>query len=110
MVFSKRTRRLAVGATGLFLGFPAAAQDQTPAGQPGVQMPPVVVQGAPVSQDERTGQTGYITKSTPTATKTNTPLIDIPQSVSIITKDFIKDQNITSIEDAVRYVPGVIPH
>lgn len=90
---------------------PASAQDSPPSSQSGTQMPPVVVQATPwVSQDERTGQTGYITKSTSTATKTNTPLLDIPQSISIITKDFIRDQNFTSIEDAMRYVPGVIPH
>ena len=89
----------------------AVAQDNSAPSQPGTQMPPVVIQATPwVSQDERRGQEGYIQKSTPTATKTNTPLLDIPQSITVITKDFIKDQNITSIEDAVRYVPGVIPH
>lgn len=89
----------------------AAAQVNPAPSQPGTQMPPVVIQATPwVSQDERRGQEGYIEKSTSTGTKTYTPLIDIPQSITVITKDFIRDQNITSIEDAVRYVPGVIPH
>jgi catecholate siderophore receptor len=74
-------------------------------------MPPVVVQGSPwVSQDETTGQKGYITNSVTTSTKTNTPLINIPQSITVITKDLVKDQDFTSIEQTVRYVPGVIPH
>lgn len=92
-------------------GHRAAAQDAPPEPQPSVQMPPVTVQASPwVSQDETTGQKGYITNSTTTSTKTNTPLINIPQSITVLTKDFIKDQDITSIEQGVRYVPGVIPH
>ncbi len=80
----------------------ARTQQVTP--QP--QRPPPSVN----SQDARTGQTGYITQSISSGTKTNTPLIDVPQSVSVLTKDFIKDQAFTSIGEAVRYVPGVIYH
>src|SRR5690606_9117787 len=49
----------------------------------------------------------YAAVSTNTATKTNTVLLDVPQSISVITDDLIKDQSIRSIGDAVRYVPGV---
>jgi len=49
----------------------------------------------------------YAAVSTNTATKTNTVLLDVPQSISVITGDLIKDQSIRSIGDAVRYVPGV---
>ena len=52
--------------------------------------------------------------STPTArrvaTKTNTPLVNIPQSVSVVTKDFIRDQSFQSLTDVTRYVPGVAIH
>jgi catecholate siderophore receptor len=61
-------------------------------------------------QNARTGQQGYITRSVSSATKTNTPLIDVPQSVTVLTKDFIRDQAFTSIGEATRYVPGVIYH
>jgi catecholate siderophore receptor len=61
-------------------------------------------------QDAQTGQQGYITRSVSSATKTNTPLLDIPQSITVLTKDFIKDQAFTSIGEATRYVPGVIYH
>ena len=37
------------------------------------------------------GADGYVANSTSVATKSNTPLINIPQSVSVATKDFIKD-------------------
>jgi catecholate siderophore receptor len=49
----------------------------------------------------------YAAVSTSTATKTNTLLRDVPQSITVITDDLIKDQSIRSLGDAVRYVPGV---
>ena len=49
----------------------------------------------------------YMATSSTTATKTNTLLRDVPQSISVVTESAIKDQSIRSIADAVRYVPGV---
>ena len=63
-----------------------------------------------VSQDARTGTVGVYANSTPSATKTNTPLVDIPQSVAVVTKDFIRDQSFQSLTDVTRYVPGVAIH
>ncbi len=68
------------------------------------------VQPFAVSQDARTGTAGYFSGSTSVATKTNTPLIDIPQSVAVLTKDFIQDQGTHSITELSRYVPGVAVH
>ena len=50
---------------------------------------------------------GYQAKRSSTATKTDTPLIDVPQSVSVITQEQINDQSVQSMSDAIRYVPGV---
>lgn len=50
---------------------------------------------------------GYQAKKTTTATKTETLLRDVPQSISVVTQDQIEDQSIQSIAEAVRYVPGV---
>jgi catecholate siderophore receptor len=63
-----------------------------------------------VSQDARTGTVGIYANSTSVATKTNTPLVDIPQSLSVITKDFIRDQGVQGLTDVTRYVPGVAVH
>ncbi|NWG92324.1 MAG: TonB-dependent siderophore receptor [Parvularculaceae bacterium] len=49
----------------------------------------------------------YASEQTATATKTDTPLVDIPQSISLITRDLIDDQMMRSMADVVRYVPGV---
>ena len=50
---------------------------------------------------------GYNAKRSTAATKTDTELRDIPQSISVITQDLVKDQSIQSVSEAVRYVPGV---
>ena len=63
-----------------------------------------------VSQDARTGTVGVYANSTASATKTNTPLVNIPQSVAVVTKDFIRDQSFQSVTDVTRYVPGVAIH
>ena len=42
-----------------------------------------------------------------TATRTLTPLRDVPQSVTIIPRAAIADQSMQSMADVVRYVPGV---
>jgi catecholate siderophore receptor len=50
---------------------------------------------------------GYQATRSTTATKTDTPLIDVPQSVSVVTQEQMSDQSVQSMSDAVRYVPGV---
>jgi catecholate siderophore receptor len=62
------------------------------------------------SQNARTGTVGIYANSTSVATKVNTPLVNIPQSVNVITKDFIQDQAPVNFTDITRYVPGVAVH
>ena len=52
---------------------------------------------------------GYLTKATRSASKTDTPLIDTPKSVTIVTREQIRDQNFQNLTEQLRYVPGVIP-
>lgn len=51
--------------------------------------------------------TGYAAVRSSTATKTDTPLRDTPQSVSVVTSEVIADQSMQGMADVVRYVPGV---
>jgi catecholate siderophore receptor len=50
---------------------------------------------------------GYQVTATRSATKTATALADLPQSVTVVSGDLIKDQMMMSIADVVRYVPGI---
>ncbi|MDO9245414.1 MAG: TonB-dependent siderophore receptor [Phenylobacterium sp.] len=49
----------------------------------------------------------YRAMSTTTATKTDTPLRDVPQAMTVITDELIRDQAMQTMADVVRYVPGV---
>jgi catecholate siderophore receptor len=62
------------------------------------------------TQDARTGTVGYFVNSTSAATKTNTPIINIPQSLNVISRDMINDQNYQGLTDVTRFVPGVAVH
>lgn len=50
---------------------------------------------------------GYTVPVTATATRTPTPLRDVPQSVSVVTKELVRDQAMLSMGDVVRYIPGI---
>jgi catecholate siderophore receptor len=51
---------------------------------------------------------GYAVDDGSTATKTPTPLINVPQGVSVLTRDQLDDQNVRQLNDALRYVAGVV--
>ena len=78
---------------------PAQAKQTAPAPEP---TPPPAVQATNPG-----GVTGYQATRTSTATKTNTPLIDVPQAISVVTKQQIEDQSAQSLADVVRYIPGI---
>ena len=42
------------------------------------------------------------------AVKTPTPLVDVPQTITVLTREQLDDQGITQLGDALRYVPGVV--
>lgn len=92
---------LAILLSGTALAAPAAASTLAAEAQPERDYLPtdIVVKG------ERAD--GYETEDGSTATKTPTPLIDVPQAVSFITEDQLEDQSIRQLNDALRYVPGV---
>jgi catecholate siderophore receptor len=54
--------------------------------------------------------TDYQSPIISSATKTLTPLRDIPQSITIVTREQIRDQQLLSLGDVLRYVPGVTAH
>ena len=51
---------------------------------------------------------GYVASRATTGTKTDTPLIETPQSISVITSDQIKAQGAETLAHSLRYTPGVV--
>ncbi len=54
------------------------------------------------------GNTGSYRADTASGLKTPTPLLDVPQTVTVITREQLDDQGVTQLGDALRYVPGVV--
>lgn len=60
-------------------------------------------------QDEPYGPTnGYVAESS-TAMKTSTPILETPQSISVVTREQMDQQNAQTLNAAVRYTSGVTP-
>lgn len=51
--------------------------------------------------------TGYLANQSATGTKTDTPILTTPQSISVVTKDQIAAQGAQNVVEALRYAPGV---
>jgi catecholate siderophore receptor len=50
---------------------------------------------------------GYAPRAVSSATRTTTPLRDVPQAVSVVSSALIADQRMSSMADVARYMPGV---
>jgi len=57
-----------------------------------------------------TDMAAYGVNSINSATKTLTMLRDIPQSISVVTKEQIRDQSMSSLSEVVAYIPGITSH
>ncbi|HJV51838.1 MAG TPA: TonB-dependent siderophore receptor [Noviherbaspirillum sp.] len=53
---------------------------------------------------------GYRAERSATFTKTDTPLKEVPASLTVVPAELMRDQAMNSIADVVRYVPGVSAH
>lgn len=49
----------------------------------------------------------YSVRRTRSATRTDTPLRDVPQAITVVTDKLIEDQAMTGLADTFRYLPGV---
>lgn len=78
---------------------------------------PPTVTAAPAALPRPTSRTttardadgpGFVARTSTTGTKTNTPLIETPQSISVINRQQMDAQNVQSVTDALRYSAGVV--
>jgi catecholate siderophore receptor len=90
-------------------GFSEVIEKVNPATVTASQSIEIVLEVAPSSASV-TITDSYGVSSVNTATKTLTPLRDIPQSISVVTKEQIRDQSMSSVTDVVTYVPGITSH
>jgi catecholate siderophore receptor len=70
----------------------------------------IVLQIAPIDESVTVTESLYKITETASATRTRTPLIDTPQSITVVTRELMRDQLMSSMGDVVRYVPGIQSH
>ncbi|WGD31895.1 TonB-dependent siderophore receptor [Ancylobacter sp. WKF20] len=58
-------------------------------------------------QADGNGTVGYVATASTAGTKTDTPLIETPQSVTVVTRQELDDRNVQTLTEAVAYTPGV---
>ena len=51
---------------------------------------------------------GYVAKRSASGTKSDTAILETPQSLSVVTADQIRTQNAQNVGQALRYVPGIV--
>lgn len=77
-----------------------------PAPRAATQLSPVVVSGTSVNENAWGPVQGYVAKRSASSTKTDTPLIETPQSVSVVTGDELRDRQAETLSQALNYTPG----
>jgi len=70
-------------------------------------LPEVRVDASAENESATSPVVGYRAKNAVTATKTDTPLAETPQAVTVVTRDQLVDQGATSLQDALGYAAGV---
>ncbi|WP_443678759.1 TonB-dependent siderophore receptor [Paraburkholderia unamae] len=84
---------------------PATGGTVTTGAGTGGTLPAVTVSS---NRESPTGPTvGIVAKRSITATKTDTPIVRVPQSVSVVTREQMDQQGATTVDQALRYTPGV---
>jgi len=74
------------------------------AGEPSVQLEPITV-----TTESPTGPVvGYVARRTVTGSKTDTPILEVPQSVSVVTRDQMDARAVQNVGEALDYSAGVV--
>lgn len=90
------TAEVRAEATGLLLSVVSGAEGTAGAEEDAIQ---VVVTG---EEDE-----GYASSDATTATRTDTPLRDIPQSIQVVPQQVLRDRRVERVSEALQSVSGV---
>lgn len=103
----QRPTRLQAALCAALAALAAHAQAQTGA-SPEATLAPVTVT-ADGDNETATGPVrGFVAKRALSATKTDTPLIETPQAISVVTRDQMDAQGVSTLRESTRYTAGVV--
>jgi iron complex outermembrane receptor protein len=100
----RAARRLPLPLLAAFGAFSATAQTPPAAVS---TLPEVRVNAGSERESATSPVIGYKARNAVTATKTDTPLAETPQSITVVPRDQMVDQGSTSLQDALNYAAGV---
>ncbi|WP_404482445.1 TonB-dependent siderophore receptor [Novosphingobium sp. BL-52-GroH] len=80
-----------------------------------IQLGPVRVEGdsaaggsaSLMQQSASVSPPGYVATRTATGSKTDTSILDVPQTVNVVTRDEMDDRGVTDFNAAIAYTPGI---
>jgi iron complex outermembrane receptor protein len=76
--------------------------------QPASSRKPPPVRNVGFVESPRGPIQGYVANRSSSGTKTNTPIMETPQSVSVVGSEQIRDQKPGKFDEILRYAPGVL--
>jgi iron complex outermembrane receptor protein len=85
----------------------ALERPQTGTTSGAVQLEPLRIEGQRPPETAYGPIQGFVAHQSATATKTDTPLLETPQSISVVGREQILTQNSQTLVEALRYTPGV---
>jgi iron complex outermembrane receptor protein len=80
----------------------ARAADKGP-----VALDPIAVTAEGATETATGPVEGYVAERSATGTKTDTPIVETPQSISVVPRDQMEAQNAETLSEALRYTAGV---
>ncbi|QTD46365.1 TonB-dependent siderophore receptor [Ottowia testudinis] len=85
----------------------ASATAQTDPFAPAVTLPDVQVRAGAEAEASNGPVQGYAAQRSASATKTDTPLLESPQAISVVGREQMQAQGADSVLSSLRYTPGV---
>lgn len=96
------------GFTWRYTGPDRVALEALPEGGTAVRLDPLRVDGARTGERANGPVAGYVATRSAAGTKTDTPLTETPQSVSVVTADQMQVQKASTLADALGYTASVV--
>lgn len=97
--FGVRLELCGVAMVAICSTWPAYAQEAA------TTLAPIIISG---ESDKEAAVKGYVAKRASTGSKSDTPVQDIPQAVSVIGREELDDRGVVNkVDEALRYTPGV---
>lgn len=84
-----------------------AEQSASSGREPSTELPTLQVTESRIYEEATGPVKGYVATRTTTGTKTDTPINEVPQSISVITSDEVEARGAQSIGDTLSYTAGV---